>query len=73
MFNAPFQTQSGDGATLLTVETTEPIVRVEYYFPYSRVDDTVQFTYTWLGGVAADELTILVQEPAQATQVGHPG
>lgn len=69
MFNAPFQTQSGDGATLLTVETTEPIVRVEYYFPYSRVDDTVQFTYTWLGGVAADELTILVQEPAQATQV----
>lgn len=69
MFNAPFQTQSGDGATLLTVETTERTVRVEYYYPYSRVDDTVRFTYTWLGGIAADELTILVQEPAQATRV----
>ncbi len=68
MFNAPFQTQTGDGATLLTVETTEPMVRVEYYFPYSRVDDTVRLVYTWLGGIAADELTILVQEPAQATR-----
>ena len=69
MLNAPFQTQADGDATLVTVETTERNVRVEYYFPYSRNGDEVEFTYRWLGGVAADEFTVYFQIPAGAAAV----
>lgn len=69
MLNTPYDAQPVDGATELLVETTEPIIRVEYYYPYDRAGDEVRFTYTWLGGVAVDELTVLLGEPTQATGV----
>ena len=69
MLNTPSETQSSGDTTLLTVETTELTIRVEYYFPYERNGDAVQFTYRWLGGVTVDELTMLFQEPAQATSI----
>jgi hypothetical protein len=69
MLNTPYQTQSSGDTTLLTVETAELTIRIEYYFPYERNGDAVQFTYRWLGGVAVDELTILFQEPVQATSI----
>ena len=69
MLNAPFQTQADGDATLVTVETSERNIRVEYYFPYNRNGDAVEFTYRWLGGVAADEFTVYFQEPTGAAAV----
>jgi len=67
MFDTSYQTEVSGENTLLRVSANEPIVRVEYYYPYERDGNAVQFTYNWLGGTAVDDLTILVQEPAQAT------
>jgi hypothetical protein len=69
MLNAPFQTLSEDDAYLIEVETSEPIVRVEYYFPYSREGDNVDFSYQWLGGPAVDSLVLMFREPSMATAV----
>jgi hypothetical protein len=69
MLNTPFQTLSDDEAHLIEVETSEPIVRIEYYFPYSREGDNVNFSYRWLGGVAVDSLVLMFREPSMATAV----
>lgn len=69
MLNTPYETRPGDGFTVLTVETTEPVVRVEYYYAYDRDGDEVRFAYSWLGGVAVDELVVLLREPDHATAV----
>lgn len=69
MLNTAFDTESDGDATLVTLETTELIFRVEYYYAYDRSGNSVQFGYEWLGGAAADDLTILFQEPSQAAAV----
>ena len=69
MFNIPYQTSSEDYHTLLSLETTEPLIRVEYYLPYERAGDSVHFTYNWSGGPAVDELNVLFQEPVGAMAV----
>lgn len=67
MFDTAYQTELNGETNLLRVNTVEPIVRIEYYYPYERADNSVQFTYQWLGGTSVDDLIILVQEPAQAS------
>lgn len=69
MLNTPFETQSSDGATLLTIETAELTFRVEYYYPYERTGDSVQFDYQWLGGTSVNDLAIRFREPLEATAV----
>ncbi len=72
MFNAPYETSDAGEMTLVSVETSESVVRVEYYFPYTRAGDTVRFSYRWLGGLSIDEMSVLLQRPAQATSVSTP-
>lgn len=67
MLNTPFDFQRGEVTNTLRVETAELGVRVEYYFPYERDGNAVRFTYNWLGGVAVDDLAIVLQRPPQAT------
>jgi hypothetical protein len=69
MLKTPYETEPDGNATRLTVETTEPTIRVEYYYPYERSGDSVQFGYQWLGGTPVDDLFILFREPFQATAV----
>jgi hypothetical protein len=69
MLNTPYETESSGSAMLVTLETTELAFRVEYYYPYERSGDSVQFGYQWLGGTPVDELSILFREPLQATAV----
>jgi len=69
MLNAPFQTLSEGSTYLIEVETTEPRVRVEYYFDYNRTGNAVDFTYQWLGGIAADRLVVMFREPSMSTAV----
>ncbi len=72
MLNTPFETESRGGVNAVVIETTDPVVRVEFYFPYQRDGDNVQLEYNWLGGAATDDLTILFREPLQAINVVTP-
>ncbi len=63
MLNAPFETQVDGDVNLVTVEAAGRNIRIEYYFPYTRNGEQVNLTYEWLGGLAADEFTIYLQEP----------
>ncbi len=69
MLNTPFSTESDAGVTTVTVESSESTVRVEYYFPYQKTGNQVQFEYRWFGGPAVDDLFILFREPFGATAV----
>jgi hypothetical protein len=69
LLNAPFQIIAQDETTLIEVEAPAPTIRVEYYAPYNRTGNNVSLTYQWLGGVAADELTLMFREPSLATSV----
>jgi hypothetical protein len=69
MLNAPFKTLSEDETYVIEVETSEPLLRIEYYFPYSREGENVNFTYHWLGGAAVDNLVLMFREPSMATAV----
>jgi len=67
--NASYTTQPDGDTTWITLETSEQAIQVEYYIPYHRNNNNVSFTYTWLGGIAVDELVIRFWEPAQASSV----
>jgi hypothetical protein len=69
MLNAPFDTLAEGDTYLIQVETSEQIVRVEYYYPYSREGSNVNFAYEWLGGAPVDNLVVLFREPSMATAV----
>ena len=69
MFTTDYSSRSDGDATLLTIQTPQPQVRVEYYMPYQRIGDQVQFDYTWLGGAPIDDFTLIFQEPDQAIAV----
>lgn len=69
MLNAPFETLSEDETYLVEIETAEPTLRIEYYFPYIRDENNVRFTYQWLSGIAVDQLVLMFREPSMATSV----
>ena len=72
LMTAVYDTQSVANGTLVTAETESPTLRVEYYYPYSQSGNDVSFEYAWLGGVAADDLTILLRQPDTASSI-NPG
>jgi len=69
MLNTPYTSQRETNTHVVTVETNHRVVRIEYYYSYQRTGDTIQFEYQWLGGTAADDLTVLFREPVGATNV----
>jgi hypothetical protein len=70
LYNMEYTRQvSGDWATI-SFTTTAPEVRVEYYDQGISKEGTARhFEYTWPGDYAIDDLTIRVQQPANATEL----
>ena len=61
-----FQTKPEGDSLLVTVETPDPIVHLEFYLPMAREDVRRDFTYSWPGGLAADSVTLRAQIPIGA-------
>ncbi len=54
---------------LLTISTPNPYFQIEFYEPLSIDTSSRSVTYVWPGDVAADAVTLEVQEPAGATEI----
>lgn len=72
MFTAEYQMQTDGDSSLVMLQTTERKIRIEYYYPYTRSGNKINFDYKWLGGASVDDLIILFREPAGAVGV-QPG
>ena len=55
------------GPNAVTFALTEQRFRVEYYQPYTAVDNQHSFTFTWQSNMPVDALTVTVQQPIAAT------
>ena len=58
-----------DGATAdeIQVSADGTVLQIEYYLPLSKANEERQFSFTWPGGLAADDFAFEVQEPVGAT------
>ena len=59
-------TETGD-SLLLTLTTPDPFFHVEFYDPLPTDTPDRTYAYAWPGDLAADQLTVQVQEPLGAT------
>jgi hypothetical protein len=53
----------------LRMTLPETRFRVEYYLPYTAVDSSRSFTFTWLSSTSVDEMLLAVQQPVAATDL----
>lgn len=61
------------GGTGITFQTTDRFLELDFYLPMDMTTSNRTVSYTWPADIAADKLTIEVQEPAGATAVtGDP-
>ncbi|MEN8097515.1 MAG: zinc ribbon domain-containing protein [Chloroflexota bacterium] len=72
MFTADYQVEQQGVNYLIAVDSTEAVVRIEYYFDYQRTENRVRFSYEWLGGSATDALDIRFREPDGASGLSLP-
>ena len=61
-----FQTKPEGDSLLVTVETPDPIVHLEFYLAMAKQDVRRDFSYSWPGGLAADSVTLRAQIPVGA-------
>lgn len=61
-----YDTATDDDSLLVTVETPNRVVRVEFYVPLTRDGVEREFTYVWPGDLAAEEVALRAQIPAGA-------
>lgn len=61
-----YETTTEGDSLLLTLETPDPIVHLEFYLPLTRDGLQRDFTYVWPGDLAAEEVTLRAQIPVGA-------
>ena len=61
-----YETAAEGGSLLITLETPDPVVQLEFYLPITREGLQREFTYVWPGDLAADEVTLQAQIPVGA-------
>lgn len=54
-------------ATVVRFEAPERVFLVEFYEPFSTALPARSYTYTWPGDLAAERVTVVVQEPATSS------
>lgn len=67
--NMNFERQDSGEFITLKFNATERVFHVEYYDPLSITTPSRNYTYVWTGDLATDQLRLVVQEPAAATDV----
>ncbi len=66
-FNVPYERRNADDFVTLRFETPQRFFHVEFYEPLATGTPERNFTYVWPGDLAADRVTLVMQQPAAAT------
>ncbi|MBI2754385.1 MAG: zinc ribbon domain-containing protein [Betaproteobacteria bacterium] len=66
-FNVPYERKNADDFITLRFETPQRFFHVEFYEPLATGKPERNFTYVWPGDLAADRVTLVLQQPAAAT------
>jgi ribosomal protein L32 len=67
LLNLGYQRSDAQDFITLTFSTPERFFQVEFYDPIAVGTTDRSYTYTWPGDLAADKLSVELQEPATAT------
>jgi hypothetical protein len=67
LLNLGYQRSDAQDFITLTFSTPERFFQVEFYDPIAVGTTDRSYTYTWPGDLAADKLSVELQEPASAT------
>jgi hypothetical protein len=67
LLNLVYQRSDAQDFITLTFSTPEHFFQVEFYDPMAVAAVDRSYTYTWPGDLAADKLSVELQEPAAAT------
>jgi hypothetical protein len=66
LINREYQTTTEGDSLVVTLETPDPIVHLEFYVPLTRDGLQREFTYIWPGDLAVDSVTLRAQIPVGA-------
>ena len=66
-FNVPYERENAGDFITLKFETPQRFFHVEFYEPLATGTPERNFTYVWPGDLAADRVTLVLQQPAGAT------
>jgi len=67
--NMPYERKDAGEFITLTFNAPERVFHVEFYDPLSIATPNRNYTYAWTGDAATDQLRLVVQEPAGASDV----
>lgn len=68
-FNVPYERNNAGDFITLRFETPQRFFHVEFYEPLATGKPERSFSYVWPGDLAADRVTVIVQQPAAASGV----
>ncbi|MDO8595603.1 MAG: zinc ribbon domain-containing protein [Sulfuricaulis sp.] len=69
LFNAKYERKDAGDFITLRFEVTERFFHVEFYEPLATRTPDRDYTYVWPGDLAVDRLSVIVQEPAAASDL----
>lgn len=75
LYNLSYQSSAAGNWIEIKYTTPLPVVRIEYYDPTLKKDGkTRNFTFSWPGDFTVEELSLVVQQPMNATDMSfRPG
>ncbi|MGQ0524235.1 MAG: hypothetical protein ACT4P8_11335, partial [Betaproteobacteria bacterium] len=69
LFDLPHERSSGEGYITLRFTAPQRYVHIEFYDPIVTNDVRHTYTYVWPGDLAADRVSVRLQEPAGASAI----
>ncbi|MFN7085252.1 MAG: zinc-ribbon domain-containing protein [Burkholderiales bacterium] len=66
LFNVNYERKNADDFITVSFEIPQRLFHVEFYEPLATAAPQRSYTYVWPGDLAADRLSVVVQEPAGA-------
>ena len=69
LLNASFTQTDGDQADQVDIEVEGTELQIEFYLPLPITGDQRRFSFTWPGGLAAENFAYEVQQPLGATNM----